>query len=492
MDLAFNTYELTDLAGINVVLGKNGCGKSTLLKTFDTHLVGEDIGVVKYITPERGGELTYNSGIEEQLNANKEWIRDSRRVNQFERFRQQSMAQYRRLESLIHREYEDRGEPANFAAYLERLNGLLDNVSLRRGDPTFEVISVEEGTVIPGPQLSSGESELISLGIEILVFSREVVEGKSNYLLLDEPDVHLHPDLQARLISFLTDLVGERPFTALIATHSTAILGSLSRFPNARVAFMRSGQRQLPFRSITESLDRVLPVFGAHPLSNVFNERPILIVEGADDERVWQQAVRSSGGEIAIYPVSCGGVDGMNPYEQEVREVIEAIYDEPRAFSLRDRDDHPEEIDDLGSVTRMRLSCRTIENLILCDDVLATAGLDWEMAKQRIDEWIDSQSDHVRHQEMVAFRDAGYPRKSGDLKQIRLVLVDAVLGSNKSWEVLIGKALAAASASPLTQAPDPDSLRAYLGAKACSNLLPVAQQPQQQVPATASTAPGAD
>src|SRR6187397_480806 len=134
MDLAFNNYELTNLAGINVVLGKNGCGKSTLLKTFDASVMGEDVGVVKYITPERGGELTFQSGVEEQLNSDKEWIRNTRRVNQFDRFRQQSMAQYRRLESLVHREYEDRGEPANFAAYLERLNGLLDNVSLRRAD----------------------------------------------------------------------------------------------------------------------------------------------------------------------------------------------------------------------------------------------------------------------------------------------------------------------------------------------------------------------
>lgn len=474
MDLVFSNYELGNLAGINVILGKNGCGKSTLLKTFDSNVLGEDVGVVKYITPERGGSLTYQPNVDSNMTADKEWIRTTRRVNQFEQFRQQSMAQYRRLESLIHREYEDRGEPANFAAYLERLNGLLDNVSLRRADTTFEIVALEQDVVIGASHLSSGESELISLGIEILVFSRELVAGKCNYLLLDEPDVHLHPDLQGRLISFLTDLLAERPFTVFIATHSTAILGSLSRLPNARVAFMRSGQRQLAFRSITESLDRVLPVFGAHPLSNVFNERPILIVEGADDERVWQQAVRSSGGAVAVYPVSCDGVDGMNGYEQEVREVVEAIYDAPRAFSLRDRDENPEEIDDLGPVTRMRLSCRTIENLILCDDVLAAAGIDWERAKQRIDEWIDSQPDHVRHQAMVAFRGAGYPRKSGDLKQIRLVLVDAVLGSNKSWEVLVGRALAAAFAPAAGQLPGADSLQGYLGVKACANLLPAA------------------
>lgn len=398
----------------------------------------------------------------------------TRRVNQFDQFRQQSMAQYRRLESLIHREYEDRGEPANFALYLEQLNGLLDNIRLRRGDPTFNVVSVNDETPIEAPRLSSGESELISLGIEALVFSREIVAGKPNYLLFDEPDVHLHPDLQSRLVAFLTTLVDEHHFTVLIATHSTAILGSLSGYEGATVAFMQNGDRQLSFRPITESLDRILPVFGAHPLSNVFNERPILIVEGEDDERVWQQAVRSSHGRIGVYPVSCSGVAGMHDYEEEVRKVVSSIYDAPRAFSLRDRDDGPEEIDDLPPVSRMRLSCRAIENLLLCDDVLAVFGLDWDGAKEKIDRWIDSQPEHVRFDDMAAFRASGYPRKSADLKQIRLVLVDAIFGSTKSWEVLVGQAIAGADRPDAGDAPATDSLQAYLGAKTCNFLLPPA------------------
>jgi hypothetical protein len=258
----------------------------------------------------------------------------------------------------------------------------------------------------------------------------------------------------------------------LIATHSTAILGSLSGFEGATVAFMRSGDRQLSFRPITESLDRILPVFGAHPLSNVFNERPILIVEGEDDERVWQQAVRSSRGRIAIYPVSCSGVGGMHRYEEEVRQVVGSIYDAPQAFSLRDRDDGPEEINDLPPVSRMRLSCRAIENLILCDDVLAAFGLDWGSAKEKMDRWIDSQPEHVRFDDMVAFQASGYPRKSADLKQIRLVLVDAILGSNKSWEVLVGQAIASAERPDAGATPATNSLQAYLGAKTCGLLLP--------------------
>jgi predicted ATP-dependent endonuclease of OLD family len=44
-------------------------------------------------------------------------------------------------------------------------------------------------------------------------------------LLLDEPDVHLHPDLQSRLVKFLVKLIDEFDFDILMATHSTSILG---------------------------------------------------------------------------------------------------------------------------------------------------------------------------------------------------------------------------------------------------------------------------
>ena len=109
-------------------------------------------------------------------------------------------------------------------SYIDRINELLDNIEISRGDPAFKIL--RKGTNVPiEPRfISSGESELISLAIECLVVSREVVRGKDNLLLLDEPDVHLHPDLQSRLIDFMKKLVDEVPFTVVIATHSTAIL----------------------------------------------------------------------------------------------------------------------------------------------------------------------------------------------------------------------------------------------------------------------------
>jgi predicted ATPase len=475
MDIAVNDYSLSDLASINVVVGKNGCGKSTLLKRLEQGLSGDLIGAKKYITPERGGVLSYQANVEQNHSTNALWLSESRRNNQFNQFREQSVVQFRRLELAIHREREAQNQVSNFQPYINRINALLDNIEIERADPSFSFTSKANGQPVLPDQISSGEAELISLGIEILMFGTEVVPGKDNYLFLDEPDVHLHPDLQGRLVKFLRDTVADRGFTVIMATHSTAILGGLIDYDGTAVSFMKAGEHGLKFEAITEVQKRVLPVFGAHPLSNIFNEAPVLLVEGDDDVRVWQQAVRSSSGSIKLYPVSCDTVSAMSTYENEVRSIVDAVYDHARAFSLRDRDGTDGELSDEAPLIRMKLSCRAAENLLLSNDVLATCGLDWQEAIRRIDTWLESNQAHTRHAEVLAFRDGGYDRKGWDLKNIRMILVAMILNSAKPWEVLVGQTLSRLSQPDAGEpAPDPDSLLAYLGDKAARHLIPEA------------------
>ena len=54
---------------------------------------------------------------------------------------------------------------------------------------------------------------------------------------------------------------------------------------------MSFDQKEIDFKVISVVYRKVLPVFGAHPLSNIFNEAPILLVEGEDDERIWRAAM---------------------------------------------------------------------------------------------------------------------------------------------------------------------------------------------------------
>lgn len=460
---------------INVILGKNGSGKSTLLRLMDQRLSGGEV-CVRYITPERGGELTYDGNIETSRSNNPQWMTKTRRKNRWDQFRQSSVAEFRNLETLVLRSIE--GDPAiratdfSFDTEIEQINQVLDRVQLVRADAAgFKIRHKNEPRDVAANELSSGESELISLAVEIVYFSylckQENYREQENWLLLDEPDVHLHPDLQHRLMQLLVNSIGEVNGKVVIATHSTSILSALCEMSDrVRVGLKHFGPTALVFRSVDDAMRSVLPMFGAHPLSNVFNEKPPLIVEGEDDERIWQAAVRRSGGRLSLYPCVATNIQSMNQYEEAVSGLIESVYENAKAYSLRDRDDQPYEIDDLGSVVRMRLSCRNAENLIVSDDVLDELGTDWPTLQAGLEKWITDNPTHSRVGAATAFRDSGWDRKGFQLKDLRMVVV-GITGSNKPWEVAVGQAIARLGEGHF----DGDhSLASYLGRKAVTEL----------------------
>jgi energy-coupling factor transporter ATP-binding protein EcfA2 len=472
MDLVLSDTEaFRGLAKINVVLGKNGAGKSYLLKRFDDQLRSrEGVGQVRYLSPERGGLLLYEPNVETNMLQNELWLPARRRQNQSADFRQQSAILFRRLELLTLREIErDQGQkpPRYFQQTRDLINSLLDRVRIEadavRGFRVVEKITGQETRV---EEISSGEAELISLGIEILVFASEASPELENVLLIDEPDVHLHPDLQDRLAKFIIDVTSDKPFRSIVATHSTSLLAALASDSDVRIAFARQGLTDLTFRPVSDVDRAILPVFGAHPLSNVFNQAPVLLVEGDDDEWIWHKAVQASQGRIRAFPCVVDGVDRMVEFEEETSRIIDAVYDNAQAFSLRDRDLHPEEIADVGHVARLRLSCRASENLMLADDTLALAGITWEALIEGIATWVGNNPNHKYIAEMRAFVEGGLDRKGYDLKDVRNIL--AGLMTNKPWEVLVGQAIAALDPA---RNSGPDSLGAYLGDKVCATLL---------------------
>jgi len=461
--------KLTQLGKINLIVGRNGCGKSTALKRIDQRFArAPKAPPVRYITPERAGVLQYDPNVDASVSSNPEWMRETRRKNQFTQFKQQTLSLYRKLELLVLRGIEkDRASKDDFDSVVREINKLLDNIKLVRDAESFSIRDRADGKKIETAEISSGESELIALAIEAATFAWECKGLDLGWLLLDEPDVHLHPDLQHRLAEMLLKSVENSGMRIIISTHSTALLAALAEDPNSRVAFMMNKAQSLDFREINTAMRAVLPVFGAHPLSAVFNRQKLLIVEGEDDERIWRRVYRSSEGRINVYPVAAGDIDRLNGLETEAAEILGSIYDSAKAWSLRDRDGVEGNLDPIGPVQRFRLGCRSAENLLLANDTLAMLGTDWAKVKAALDKWIEWNKAHPHHKEMLAFQAAGFLRRDHRLKEIRNDLL-AVIGTNKSWEDAVGLSIAKLVVCPTTGG---DSLQAYLGNGLCQALI---------------------
>ena len=469
-------YSLKNIGKINILMGKNGCGKSTVLRMLDSGLSRTEFGNIKYISPERGGFLTYEPSIDKAISDNKNWIRAQRSKNQAEGFKRQTVAQYRNLETFVLRRFEIDPTQEKFDIVISEINTLLSNLEIKREGTTF-TIKNKEGLEVSPENISSGESELIALAIETLVFRQEKESGKQNILLLDEPDVHLHPDLQVRLMRFLSKVIKEDPeLIIILSTHSTAILGSFEGYDDVRVCFMKNKQTVLDFEDVSDVYKKILPIFGAHPLSNIFNKSPILIVEGEDDVRIWQQVVRSSEGRISIYPCEAGTKNKISEMEDDAKRIIDAIYDEACGYSLRDRDDDIGELGDKKPIICLRTRCRNAESLILSNEVLSRIGSNWEDIQNRIDNWIlleetkESADRHKHFEILKKFKDGGYNRCDFDLKEVRNDLLYFV-GCNKPWEVVIGQVIAEKIANAKSLVDVDGSIYYFLGNKIVNTLL---------------------
>lgn len=472
LDIDLGSIKLSGLDQFNVILGKNGSGKSTLLKQIDQSPPNVEIGRVRYISPERAGRLKYEAGVDQNIANDPNWIRESRRQNQANAFKQQSVVLFQRLELLFLRQLQDDHVkpgyvPRSFQDIFDKINTLLERVELRPSSGRdFELWVKGTQVLSDANSLSSGESEIVSLAIELLAFVYENRNEERALLLMDEPDVHLHPDLQDRFARFITRELHGTGVRVVLATHSTALVSAIAEHPSARLAFMTYGLTNIPFKAANTIVRQLLPIFGAHPLSNIFNQSPLLIVEGDDDRRIWEQACRSSLGNVKVYPCVAGDKDKMAAVEDEAVRIMKSVYDSPTAFSLRDRDDDASELKALGPLQRLKLHCRTAENLLLTDEALSIAGTDWSKLKANIDAFVDESKQHPYWSHMRDFQSSNYDRKNFDLKQIRNVLTG--LMSNKPWEVLVGQAIAKAKSE---RQIDANSIQEYLGPNVSKALL---------------------
>ncbi len=269
----------------------------------------------------------------------------------------------------------------------------------------------------------------------------------------------------------MKDLASTNKFSVIIATHSTAILGALLAYADARFAILSNGSSTASFKEIDQKYRTVLPIFGAHPLSNLFSQSPILLVEGEDEERIFQQAIRSSNGHLKLYPCSVGGVGNMSDFEASVIDILTGVYDNAIGYSLRDRDSGDEIIGDILPLIRFKTSCRSSENLIVSDEVLHTMGTTWANLEAEIEKWLVAFDGHPKHRDMIFFKQSGYDRKSCDLKDIRNILV-GLTGYTKPWEVAVGQTISKLVTRQIAKDFNANKLCEFLGTKLSAKLCP--------------------
>jgi predicted ATP-dependent endonuclease of OLD family len=481
----FLDYTLMNYKKINVILGKNGSGKSILLRGLQDNPSSSKKIEFTYISPERGGTLGIdgNSVVlsDERYYEN---VKNKRNKNISDDFKKEAYTRLVELcnklnaeivnETVRNKDNINNTKYNNFLYPIDKINYLLDNITLDffgqlKAKPMLS--NEEEGktTEIPLDKISSGEGQLICLAAEFLCFldGIEILDQSTEYwLLLDEPDAHLHPDLQDKFIKFIAESIKNlNNVRIFIATHSTVILSALSDNENAKdatVAFLKPDQKQVAFYEINKYLKEILPVFGAHPLTRVFYEAAILFVEGDDEVRVFQKIIRSSQGKVKLYPIPCGGKGNMKDEDKKAKdkkyidmakEIITSLYDKAEIYVLNDGDGEKQEDSSSGNevvnqnnisenIKYMKLNCYETENLLLTDEFLSNRDTNWDEVKERIKERLKELNSNIKYDETQIKQIEGVlqNRQHTKIKQSRNIILEAVGVQDKDlWECILGQ-----------------------------------------------------
>jgi len=176
-----------------------------------------------------------------------------------------------------------------------------------------------KGTEVDFDDLSSGEKSIIQMFFPLLEHQirgilKEVQTGQAvadrpdTCVLIDEPELHLHPNLQVKVFDYLRVLTASEGTQVIIVSHSPTIVEHADfeeLFLLRPVELIPTGDNQLVQIASDEDRLRVLrEVFGT--TSNVTAMQPVVIVEG-----IAQGTMSTTLSDRKLYRALCKDFDAV-------------------------------------------------------------------------------------------------------------------------------------------------------------------------------------
>ncbi len=175
-----------------------------------------------------------------------------------------------------------------------------------------------DGATKPIELAGTGYIQLIQIFCYVLLF-------RPGILLIDEPDIHLHPHIQERLVSVLAEVAQERGVRILLTTHSPFIVRGAP--PGTNVCWLQDGKIESQNRQLVE----VALGWGA------FGKKLIVVSEDSDTSLLrkivaqWPEVDRA----VAFYP---GNGYKNAPTPLQAKELAETLGQKFKILVHRDRD----------------------------------------------------------------------------------------------------------------------------------------------------------
>lgn len=368
--------EISNLKRINVLFGKNGTGKSSFLR----NIYQSDSNKFHLVVPERGGgSMKYNSGIYDQENRDND-KRNVRSTNFDTNYRDRAISRtvaisqsvgYKKLKGIDFDEINAEKIESLFSVFLPEFNAKFSDVQPHSVE-FYRVTENRDSKVEDSNQLSSGQAEALSLAADIV--SQAVLwRHEKKCILVDEPDAHLHLDLQNRFAIFVEEISKNFNLQFIVATHSQALIAALMNVCDD-VGVICLDDNSEKISAIPKSSNFIFSNLLSSDLAlSLILGRKIVIVEGNDDFLIWNQAARNQNFiDISLIEANGSDILEQKKYTEQILESVCGIK-EQLGITITDRDKRGDATHDEGSLLPIkRLNCYSIENLLLTDETLKT------------------------------------------------------------------------------------------------------------------------
>jgi len=408
------SVELQDCKHINAIIGKNNSGKSSILHALD--MVGLALSLrqwnlfqpkleIKDLFADTGEfsiRLTYEDESVLEIKANPEsgyynpifnpqepseeqryksvlilpdvglgMLRRQHRTPLYiiEQVESRNYSEVNALEILYAiKFYANRSErglsPASYEVIIEEIKNYFPDIDDLTSDRTEQDIATlmytEHGRRLDVLYSGTGLKHFLDVLLKTTISGAKVI-------LLDEPEMGLHPDLQRRFIEYLHKLSEEKGVQFFLATHSQVLLNYADIINYYRITNSR-GKREV-FHVSDDAIHTLLNDLGLRP-SDVFNQDICLLVEGATEIVFFEHIIRVLYKEefknisLGILQYGGGAAEAIVSGSIDISNITSA---QKYTLWVRDRDTSPSEPHPSPNSTKFinALQSKGLEALIL-------------------------------------------------------------------------------------------------------------------------------
>ncbi|WP_230965091.1 ATP-dependent nuclease [Vibrio cholerae] len=233
------------------------------------------------------------------------------------------------------------------------LLGSKDYADMSESEKSFALKSILEKLTLEldasGIKHGLGYSSLLFMATELMLIKQE--EEQYPLLLVEEPEAHLHPQLQLKFINYLR--TENSQLQCILSTHSPVLA---SKAPLESLILMQEGQA-FPLRkgcTALEDEDYVfLEKFLDSTKANMFFAKGVLLVEGVAEVVLIPKIAELLGRPLEDYGVSLVSVNGLSRkrYAKAYRSSPTSANPKPlpiKVACITDLDLWPNEAEDTG------------------------------------------------------------------------------------------------------------------------------------------------